>query len=218
VVSLAVLADDNASWRPSSYEQSLWGCRSRLDFPAVKLLDYAQREAELEADRNPFAQVVLAHLKALETRGDPEARRVWKFRLVRGLYERGFGAEDVRQLFRLIDWLLALPPALDNVFWEEVEEYKEARAMPFITTPERIGIQRGLRRAIEALLRLKFGDEGVALMPQLKEVYDADKLLSILEVVGTEHSLDEVRQACQTATQATPPPKQNKKRGRKQDS
>jgi hypothetical protein len=65
----------------------------------------------LEADANPFAKVVLAHLKALETRSDPGERRAWKFRLVRGLYERGFKAEDVRQLFRLIDWLMDLPPS-----------------------------------------------------------------------------------------------------------
>jgi hypothetical protein len=96
-----------------------------MEFPPVKLLDYAGREAELEDDRNPFAKLVLAHLKALATRRDPEDRRAWKFRLVRGLYERGFRAEDVRQLFRLIDWLMELPPAADNLFWEEVKTYEE---------------------------------------------------------------------------------------------
>jgi hypothetical protein len=137
---------------------------------------------------------------------------------VRGLYERGFGAEDVRQLFRLIDWLLALPPALDNVFWEEVEAYKEERAMPFITTPERIGIQRGLRLAIEDVLRLKFGDAGVALMPQLKEVYDAEQLRGVVKALATASSLDEVRQACHTAAQPTPPPKSKARRGKRKDS
>ena len=33
-----------------------------------------------------------------------------EMRLVRGVYERGFAAKDVRQLFRLIDWLMVLPP------------------------------------------------------------------------------------------------------------
>jgi len=32
----------------------------------VKLLDFAGQEAELEKDSNPFAVVVLAHLKARE--------------------------------------------------------------------------------------------------------------------------------------------------------
>src|SRR5206468_3547057 len=122
------------NWRPNHYEQRLWGCRSRLDFLPAKLLDYAGREAELEADRNPFAKVVLAHLKARATRGDPGERRAWKLRLVRGLYERGFSAEDVRQLFRLIDWLLELPPALDDLFWQDLESYQQERTMPFVTT------------------------------------------------------------------------------------
>jgi hypothetical protein len=79
VVSVAVLADDDPGWRPDRYEWELWGCEKRLVFPTVKLLDYAEREAELEESRNPFAKVVLAHLKALETRRDPEGRRTWKF-------------------------------------------------------------------------------------------------------------------------------------------
>jgi hypothetical protein len=80
VVSLIVLADDDPIWRPVTYRKSLWGWSSRMTFPTAKLLDYANLEAELEADKNPFAKIVLAHLKALETRRDPETRRQWKFR------------------------------------------------------------------------------------------------------------------------------------------
>jgi hypothetical protein len=110
VVSLAVLADDDPDWRPDHYEDELWGWSVRMGWPPVKLLDYANRVAELERNKNPFACVVLAHLKALETRDDPENRRTWKFRLVRGLYERGLSKENVRQLLRVIDWLMDLPP------------------------------------------------------------------------------------------------------------
>ncbi len=65
-----------------------------MGWPPLKLLDYANRVAELEASKNPFAKVVLAHLKTLETRDDPANRRTWKMRLVRGLYEQGFGSEE----------------------------------------------------------------------------------------------------------------------------
>ena len=80
----------------------------------MKLLDFAAHEAVLEASTNPFAKVVLAHLKARQTHGDPAGRHAWKIRLVRGLYERGFSAKDVRELFRVIDWMMELPPALDE--------------------------------------------------------------------------------------------------------
>ena len=58
----------------------------------VKLLDYAAQDEVLEKAANPFAKVVQAHLKTLQTRQDPEGRRVWKLRVVRSLYERGSAA------------------------------------------------------------------------------------------------------------------------------
>ena len=54
-------------------------------------------------------KVVLGHLKAQETQGNATERYQWKLQLVRGLYDHGWTAEDVRQLFRLIDWMMALP-------------------------------------------------------------------------------------------------------------
>ena len=63
VVSLAVLCDDNRRWRPDHFEASVLGCKVRLDFLTVKLLDYRDREEELERAANPFAAVVLAQLK-----------------------------------------------------------------------------------------------------------------------------------------------------------
>src|SRR5207249_9444624 len=99
VASLAVLADDDLNWRPEEFRQSLFGCDVGIRFPAAKLLDFAAHEAMLEASTNPFAPVVLAHLKARQTHGDPGGRYAWKLRLVRGLYERGFSAKEVRELF-----------------------------------------------------------------------------------------------------------------------
>lgn len=87
--SLAVLADERADWRPNSFGYELWGCAVSLHFPAVKLLDFAARLEELEADANPFALLVIAHLKTQETRKDPQSRREWKLRLVKALFERG---------------------------------------------------------------------------------------------------------------------------------
>ena len=87
VVSLAVLADDRPDWRPNRFSSSQWGCSLAFEFPVVKLLDYAANWQALETNPNPFATVVLAHLKTLETRRNPEERRAWKLRLAKGLYE-----------------------------------------------------------------------------------------------------------------------------------
>ena len=63
--------------------------RMYIVFPMVKLLDYLPRWAELEADPNPFAIVVMAHLKAQQLQ-QPQERREWKVRLVRMLCQRGY--------------------------------------------------------------------------------------------------------------------------------
>jgi hypothetical protein len=193
VASLAVLADDDPDWRPTHFHNSVFDCEVGIRFPAPKLLDFAAHEAMLEASANPFAKVVLAHLKARETRDDPATRHAWKVRLVRGLYERGFSAKDVRELYRVIDWMMELPPALETLFWQDLDKVQEEKRMPFITSVERVGHRRGLREGIESLLRVRFGDDGLKLMPAIHEIHEEEKLRAVLKALETAASLDEVR-------------------------
>jgi len=118
VVSLAVLADERPDWRPTRYRRALWGCVTVFRFRTAKLLDWADEEA-LAQDTNPFAVAVLAQRKAQETRHDPAGRARWKWQLVRGLYERHFSREDLAGLFRFIDWVLELPAAATQQFWQQ---------------------------------------------------------------------------------------------------
>ncbi len=200
VASLAVLADDDPDWRPNEYRSELFGCEAGIRFPHVKLLDFAAREALLEASDNPFAKVVLAHLKARQTRGNPTDRHAWKLRLVRGLYERGFTAKDVRELFRLIDWLMELPPPLAEVFRQDVDKIQEEKRMPFVTSIERAARREGMRLGITSLLRVRFGDEGVKLMPEIREIHEEETLEAILKALETAANPDEVRRLWVTAT------------------
>jgi hypothetical protein len=193
VASLAVLADDEPSWRPVEFRQSVFGCDAGIRFPTVKLLDLAAKEAELEASENPFSRVVLAHLKALETQGDPAGRHVWKLRLVRGLYERGFSTKDVRELFRVVDWLMELPPSLAEVFKQDLESLQKEKRMPYVTSIERVAERQAFRKGIESLLRVRFGEEGLKLMPEIKEIHDKDQLEAILVALETAASPDELR-------------------------
>lgn len=193
VASLAVLADDEPDWRPREFQRSLFGCETGIRFPTVKLLDFAAHEAALEASTNPFSKVVLAHLKARETHGKPTDRHVWKLRLVRGLYERGFSAKDVRDLFRLIDWLMELPPPLTGVFRKELDELQEEKRMPYVTSIERLGRCDGICLVIESLLQQRFGEDGAKLMPEIREIYDEAHLVAIHKAIVTAANPDEVR-------------------------
>jgi predicted transposase YdaD len=65
------------------------------------------------------------------------------------MYERGYDKVDVLELFRVIDWILRLPPALEQEFLKELYTYEEARQMPYITSAERFGIQIGREQGRE---------------------------------------------------------------------
>jgi hypothetical protein len=44
--------------------------------------------------------------------------------------------------------------------------------MPYVTSLERIGIEKGIIKSIELLLNLKFGEEGLTLLPQIQLIHD----------------------------------------------
>jgi len=193
VASFAILGDDNPRWRPESYGYRRWGTEVGIRFPVVKLLDYVARRPELEQSSNPFATVVMAHLDTLETRQDQHERKDRKFRLVRSLYERGWDAEQARQLFRVIDWMMDLPKPLKIEVCEQLAQYRREKQMPFITTPEWFGLQQGLSQGIETSLELKFGEAGLRLMPEIREVDEIEKLREILHAIKTAESPEDLR-------------------------
>jgi hypothetical protein len=194
VVSLAVLTDERANWRPDRFGYSLWGCTVGIQFPVVKLLDYAGQEAALEAHPNPFATVVLAHLKALETRGDAGARYNWKLHLARGLYARGMDKQVIFQLLRFMDWMMDLPRGLALQFHEEVYRLGKEKIVPYLTSFERFALEKGLLEGIEAVLEVKFGAAGLELLPEIRKLEDVDKIRAVLHASKTATTLDEVRQ------------------------
>ncbi len=148
-ISLAILCDSNREWRPSNYSYNYPDTRLNFEFGSVKLLDYENRFQELENSDNPFATVVMAHLKTQQTRSSPEQRKIWKFSLIRRLYDLGLQEQDIRNLYRFIDWVMILPKALENQFWEEFKQFEQERTMRYVTTGERIGYERGKQEGKE---------------------------------------------------------------------
>ncbi len=99
VISLAILGDERVNWRQDSYNYTIAGCEVSLKFPTVKLLDYEESWSELETSSNPFAIIVMAHLKTKATTGKLPQREQWKWKLIRGLYEKEFEREQIIKLF-----------------------------------------------------------------------------------------------------------------------
>jgi hypothetical protein len=194
---LSILTDTQGRFRPNGYERERWGCSLRFRFPTVKLLDWRDRAAALEADRNPFALVALAHLQALAHRGP--ARKGAKLRLIRLLYAREYSREQILAWFRVLDWILRLPEDLEREFMDELIAFEEQENMPYVTSAERIGIQKGLeqgRQEGEAaillrLIALKFGAPSEAVRERI-EAAEADTLLDWSVRILTAEQVDDI--------------------------
>jgi hypothetical protein len=190
VVSLAVLGDEQPAWRPDRFGYTLCGCTVGLEFPVVKLLEYGADLLALEAGDNPFAPLVLAHLKTLETRQDPAARQGWKIRVIKSLYERGFTGDQVRQLFRLIDWFMDLPQELEEQLQQELIRFEEEKHMPYITGIERLAEKRGKAEGkvegkaegrVDTLLQILEKRSATAVPTELASAVRATSDLALLE-------------------------------------
>lgn len=100
------------------------------------------------------------------------------------------------------DWVLALPPDLDKIFWEQMNEYEEAKRMPYITSVERIGMERGMAqgmaqgmaRALARLLQLKFGSIPEPLTQRLQKM-EISRLEELMDVAVQAESLATFEQA-----------------------
>lgn len=193
LISLAVLGDGDPKWRPKRYREGEHGSETTFRFRAVKLLRWARRLRWLEAHENLFALFVAAHLVALQTRGD-EARRVaGKVRLLTNLVRRGLDELERGRWYRLIDWVLRLSPEADRKVWQELRPVLEGPKVAFITFAEKMAKEEGLRGALEALLKRRWGAEGAALMAGVAPDETADRLQALLLDVASAGSLDEAR-------------------------
>jgi len=183
VISLAILGDTQSDWRPKRYRYSLAGFEISCTFPIIKLLDYKKKWKSLEKSTNPFSIVVRTHLKALETRDSNQKRLYWKKKLFKALYEANYSEQEILELFRFLDWVMALPEELEKRFNDFSAQHEEEKGMPYVTSIERFGIQKGIleqaRKSVVDALRTRFKRVPQSLVKMLQSIEDA-KLLSDL--------------------------------------
>ena len=215
VISLAILGDEQVNWRPASYDYQIAGCEVSLKFPTVKLLDYEQRWSELEASSNPFAIIVMAHLKTKATTGKLEQREQWKWRLIRGLYDRGFERKQIIKLFEIIDNMMTLSTELQTSLESKIKQFEEERTMPLVSNMELRGIERGkeigkeickeigkeigalqnARDFVKTVLQSRLGKIPLDIEQYLDEVSVLSKLEEIVKLAATANSLEEFKQS-----------------------
>jgi predicted transposase YdaD len=94
-----------------------------------------------------------------------------------------------------------LPPELEQQFEDQLYRFEEERQMPYITSVERRALERGraegiqeeIQEGIELALELKFGADGLALMPLVRQVKKLDLLRSIRQTLRTAETLEPIR-------------------------
>jgi hypothetical protein len=108
----------------------------------------------------------------------------------------------VREVYRLIDWFVQLPPELEEQLKNQIRAYEEERQMPYIPSYEREahkeGVKEGRRDEMLELasrvLKTKFGEAGAAFGQELQTVVDLDRLRRIVDTIVLEpKSIDELR-------------------------
>ncbi|MEH1902320.1 MAG: hypothetical protein V7L04_13105 [Nostoc sp.] len=100
---------------------------------------------------------------------------------------------------------MKLPEELENSFWQEVTQYEEEKKIPYITSVERRAIQQGIElgkreglfEGIEMGFELKFGSEGLNILPEILQIQNVERLRAILTSIKTVNSLKELRQIYQ---------------------
>ena len=190
VWTLVLLADDDPNWKPTEYCFEEEGCERTLKWPLVKLLEYADKLEELAEGENLFGWLVVAQLIARRAKDDPKTRKGWKLRLLAGLNSRNLEGEDRRQWSRYFDWLLVLSDEDDA----EIDALlQKEKPVPYVTSWERRGYERGKREAIEAVLEVRFGPDAHVLHEEIQKRTQVTELQKLIDASKTVASLDEFR-------------------------
>ncbi|MGD0466204.1 MAG: hypothetical protein ABSA84_05860 [Gammaproteobacteria bacterium] len=146
IASMALLLDDDPSWRPCSYSESLWDSEITMRFPIIKLIDYNEQIQGLEQSTNPFAIIILAQLTALKKQ-EIELKLTQKLQITRKLYTLNFSKKEVLALFRFIDWIISLPKECEAEYMRNVAKLeKEEFGKNFICPAEQLWLEEGMEK------------------------------------------------------------------------
>jgi len=195
VITFVILGDLSPSWRPGHFSSDVPPLGMSLGYLSLKLIDL---EVKLESPRfrgNPVAMVVRAHLAALRTRNDLEARYTQRVALVRRLYEEGFSQKDVVFIHGLIDRLMILPRPLMIRFKQELFTIEKDKDMPYVDTLTRMSREEGslaqARESVIEALEIRFGEVSKDLRERITALDNLRTLKAQLRRAITVPSLDQ---------------------------
>ncbi|WP_447914400.1 hypothetical protein [Microcystis aeruginosa] len=153
-----------------------------------------------------YAIIVMAHLKTKATTGKLPQREQWKWKLIRGLYEKEFEREQIIKLFEIIDNMMTLSPELQSSLESKIKQFEEERTMPLVSNMELRGIERGkeigkeigalekARNYIKTVLKTRLGDIPIEIEQAVDKIAVLSILDELLKSALTVNSFDELHQ------------------------
>ncbi|MBT3378906.1 MAG: hypothetical protein HN742_18400 [Lentisphaerae bacterium] len=192
VVSLAVLTDNDPSFRPSEYRREKLGCCQTFSFPIVKLIDYSTET--LEDSDSVFALITRVQLAYLEARRDDRRRFDRKVALTHELVHSGYDHEKVLRVFRFLDFVMRLPKPLAIQYRQKLESMEGELQMPYVTSIERLAKEEGQlesrREDVIEALEIRFGDIPYTLCEAINHVSTESELRKLHRLAITVERLD----------------------------
>lgn len=146
MVTLVILADLNARWKPQSFDYELLGCGLTFHFPVCKILEILP---QLQCDERLSALAAVAQIEALRTSSNPDKRLAARWRLTRRLLESGHTREQIITAFRLLSWMMKLPASQTLQFRAQFVEYEKMNATTYITDIEELWLREGREEGME---------------------------------------------------------------------
>ena len=112
--------------------------------------------------------------------------------MIRRLYRLGYDKKDVILLFEFIDWAMSLPEDLERGLWTEILQIEEGMKMEYITSVERIGMEKGMVMLLGRQIAKRFQTASDAIQPIFAGLA-IEQIEEIAERFVDARSLDEIR-------------------------
>jgi len=108
-------------------------------------LEWLLVHLEIQSQSSDFfaRRMFVYYYRITDKYNKPVDRSQWKLRLLKPLYRRGMSRETIRDLFRVIDWMMDLPRDIALQFENELLLFEQEKHMPYVTSIERHGMEKG---------------------------------------------------------------------------
>jgi hypothetical protein len=148
-LTLAILGDTSRKWRPTSYSYQSFGCRITFHFLICKTIDFKGKLDDPRYRHQQVLFIIAAHLGTQQHRHNPQQLKDYRLELTVRFANEGYSPLEIRQLHRLIDWLMPLPDGLKIQFRTQLQQRLPDKIMPHITLFEELALKEGLEKGIQ---------------------------------------------------------------------